>query len=257
MRRVRAGGAVRTAVFLDAGEVVVQADSRRRRGQGAVRCWDVRTGQQLSSLSTREITDLAFDAAQERAVLLEDYPGRSAVRLLLRDGDSWRRTDQELSGGAIRGVCFDATFAGPDSVLVCDSEGAVVLWDLASGEHLRLPADDAPRFPGVVYDRWQCAASTADAATIWCGGAPGYLHRFDRQEDGSYREAPPLQLGESVHSICLLPAGRGLLVGGEHGMLERVALDRTRESLPGHRAYVVRSLAWTQRDGELWFASGE
>jgi WD40 repeat protein len=238
--------------FTDAGRTVVQANTGD--SDGAVRSWDLASGRQRSATPGRRVLGLVVDPAGERAVVVENQGLLTPVRLFGRQGDAWRAIG-EMPDGVFRGYCFAAAFVSPRHALLCDTDGAVVLWDPTTDEHLRLPQDGALRVRNVDYRRWRVATATADATTIWVGGAPGYLHRFDRGADGSYREAPPMRFGDSVQSLCLLPDG-SLTIGGGNGTLERLSPDGRRTSFRRHRTR-VSSIASTMRDGALLLASGD
>lgn len=252
-----AGGSVE-AVAWDGRDSILTAHGTRYSTDpsiGALRSWDVRTGIERSAPRKfpREPVHCAdIDPPRDRALVVTSKGER--VRLLARRDGAWSDA-LEPPAGALRGSCLACQFTAGDLALLADQGGGIVLWDTVTNRCSRLPADDARRWPGVDYTRWQALAADPDGATIWAGGAPGHVHRFDRRADGSYEEASPARIGELVSRLYRLPDG-SVMVGGANGRIVRLLRDGTLLEF-ARRADRVSGIAATVLDGETIVAIGD
>ena len=257
----RGGGSVQAAQWTADGHVVQghgmsRLSSKRR---GALRRWDPRSGAEIGSARIyggMPVLDLRWNRAREHALVdLAPAPGgRAQVQLQRHEGGQWQSI-ADAPEGSVRGYCLSATFVGPNLALLCDTAGAVVLWDLDGGSIVRLPHDDMPAASSIDRARWMTATATPDASTVWAGGAAGYLHRFDRGSDGRYVEAAPVRLGQSLHSLLLLPDG-SLVAGGASGLVERLLPQGGSIAFRFHRVRVP-CIASTSVDGQPLLATGD
>jgi WD40 repeat protein len=254
-----AGGEIRAVRWADGGRTIVAGQRMHVRQRGALRSWSAATGlyvQQPTIWEGSTLLDLAMDPAGEIAIATfsDGNRGRTTVRLLQREGAGWHEL-RKLPATEVKQFCTSLAFLGSGLALLCDTEGAVVLWDTASDTFRRLPERTGVASATVDYRRWLAAAGRDDGSTIWAGGAPGCLHRFDRQRDDSYVEAEALPFGESLESMLLLPDG-SLMIGGANGLLVHLARDGEHTPFVRHSARVTCMSAGTL-DGETLLATGD
>lgn len=252
------GGRVRSATWNAAEDgVITSMDDGRSRGRaGILSDWDLATGREVQRGPEPRllgIQDLQLDKSKTRVVVAQISKGETYVNLLARRGDDWE-VRAELPDDAI-GTANLARFCGSDTVLIGDRSGRLVIWDLAAGTTSSLPHDGALAANPDVYDQWRAIAFFDEGETIWVGGDPGYLHRFDRLDAGRYRESKPIWLRDSILVLSALP-DRSLMIGGTNGMLVRMDEHGRRIEFRRHRSK-VRCIDSAELDGELLIASGD
>jgi WD40 repeat protein len=260
-------------VFLD-GDRVLGADwmadgrtvvtgSGKRVGvddmSGVVRTWDVATGELVGRplVVARQVMKVLRNPQAGALLALHGRGWDGSAQLLGGAAGDWHLDGEPLSGAPLTEFPWDAQFLDGERVLLGDAGGALLIWSLTDRivTHCLpiVPPDAGPAGNG----RLLGVCATRDGSTLWAGGTPGFLHRFDRQGDGSYREAPVTPIGECINVLRLLPDGT-LLLGLSNGRLQRrsAAGSDLLVAFEGHTAD-VRAIDWTMADGKLLIASAD
>jgi WD40 repeat protein len=248
---------VRSVDWTDGGRTILQGNRMVGRRRGAMHSWSLATGRQVHAAMVYPdlpVVTMAMNASRDRAVAVHVSDSRVTVRLFAREGTAWRDV-ATLPEGQFREFCVAAEFLSPQLLLLCDTAGAVVLWDTAAGTFTRLPEGTMQSSSPIDHRRWMACTGLPDASSIWAGGAPGYVHRFDRRADGSFAVAEPVRFGDAIQVLHLLPDG-SLMVGGMNGLLERLCVDGRRVRFGRHRTRVA-CIVSALLDGEVLLASGD
>lgn len=228
------------AEWFDGGERVLTAGGvKESQTSGYFAAWDSTTGRPVDlrpdprPWHAWQVLAIRMDEAHQRMFASLGYGHVGAIQVFARDGDGWRPDGAPLTNPELGQYAFDLTHVGDDQLLICDATGRLLVWDLRSREVVQRLPEQASTDPQDIHRRWMSLAATLDGATVWIGGAPGYLHRFDRGEDGRYAETSVERLPASIDVVRLLPDG-SLMVGGSDGWLVRQLPDGSRIAFRGH-----------------------
>jgi WD40 repeat protein len=255
-----------SAAWLADGSVVVggqegtglHASQGKIEVLGRLHTWQPSTGQVLT-WRTRDFQIMALFASPDGNTLALSRSSnvRFQLEVLRRSGPGWVAEGAPIElPPESRGFISACFVDGGARLITSMVQGRILIWDLRTREVVqRIPDEDPASLPGRGdHQDWYAVAATSDAGTIWTGGAPGLLHRFDRDPDGSYRETRR-PVHTRIAAMVVLPDG-SLLVAGAAGYLVRHFCDGRELTFQGHLD-VVRSVAWTRLDGEVLIASGD
>jgi WD40 repeat protein len=288
-------GDVQAVAFAPDGRTLASGGGDRQDGDTAIRLWDARSGRELRLLEGHagRVLCLAFSpdgrtlvsgGEREESVRLWDVAG-GGVRRLTRG----RREAKEEDASEDRRV--SAVAFSPDGRLLAAglTEGALVVWDVASGaERCRLAGHDG-RVSALAFspDGSRLVTASLDrTARLWDLATGKELRRFGTHEDtvrsvafspdgrlvavagsdwegvglwdaATGREVGQIPCGQTrLYQVAFAPDGRTLAVGcaGRGFALWEVATRKPRRVLAGH-AGGVHALAFTP-DGKRLATGG-
>ncbi len=252
---VPVGQSVDGVCWLHDGTIVIGGTEGVSSGEvsGRVQTWNPETGTLLDPGSRAHGVFGIWPAPDgKHLVVARGSIMKFSLEVLRKEGTGWVADGVPRIAAANEQGCYSGCFVAGGTIFVaCMAEGRVRLWDLRTREIACLPEQDpAGRGP---YREWMAVTATPDGRTIWAGGTPGVLHRFDRQANGSYRESSE-DLHTQIRVLEWLPDD-SLLVGGAAGYLVRF-IGAARVPFRGHLD-TVRALTWTRLDDEDLIVSGD
>lgn len=214
--------------------VAISADGRRclstssgyveEEGEAddSVRVWDVATGQELRRLKSpdqRQVHSLAISSDGRRALT----GGHDYVRLWdLDNGEVLQhmKADQpnDLAAHDAHGVAFSPN---GEQALSGGWDGAVRLWDLETGQEVRVLLPNAKRVTSVAF--------APDGRRVAAGSGSG---KFKKNRDDNFVQVWDLATGEEMHRLktdqetatCLAFSadGQRLLAASRYGFVARL-----------------------------------
>jgi WD40 repeat protein len=233
-------------------------------GDGTIRLWDPATGEQISVLYGSEgwICAVCAVPSQEGQTLIAAGCSDGAVRL-------WDSASGEQVGvlrgheagktGAhwVSAVCMVWEGDGRPLLVSGGMDGTVRLWDLASGEQVRVLRGHEALDGNPAHVSAVCAVRGADGRTLLASGG---IDRTVRLWDLATGDQVGVLRGEWVNAVCAVPStsGRALLASGDNDGAVRLWDPSTGERssvLHGHEGGVQALCTVPSAGGRTLLAS--